>query len=264
MSYKLIVLMEDFAPEESGLQAEHGLSFFVQTPESNFIFDCGHTGEAWSNAEKLGINLSAAQFVVLSHSHYDHAGGFPSLWKICKPKYFYTGKNFWRKKFSYSKANDKYFYKGCGFTKADSDSRGIEHRECAGIVNLDNHARIIAGFDKIYPFEKIPAKFVRDPDKEPDPFDDEICLLLDEDDGLALIVGCSHPGILNIAATVKARTGLPIRRIVGGIHLVGAEPERIEKTLSELKSFGVREFNLCHCSGINLPGKISAGFVIEV
>lgn len=73
-----------------------------------------------------------------------------------------------------------------------------------------------------------------------------------------------NSGILNIAATVKARTGLPIRRIVGGIHLVDAEPERIEKTLSELKSFGVREFNLCHCSGINLPGKISAGSVIEV
>ncbi|MBR3723268.1 MAG: MBL fold metallo-hydrolase, partial [Selenomonadaceae bacterium] len=77
-------------------------------------------------------------------------------------------------------------------------------------------------------------------------------------------VGCSHQGILNITATVKKRAGIPVRRIIGGIHLNGEGQERIDKTLSELKRLGVREFNLCHCSGTNVPGKIATGTVIEI
>lgn len=53
MSCKITVLLENTAPE--GLEAEHGLSLFVETPETTFIFDCGQTGMAWRNAERLGI-----------------------------------------------------------------------------------------------------------------------------------------------------------------------------------------------------------------
>lgn len=100
--------------------------------------------------------------------------------------------------------------------------------------------------------------------KEPDPFDDEVCLLLKEKDGLALVVGCSHRGKLNIVSTVQESTGLPIRRIIGGIHLDGAEQERIEKTMQEFKRLGIQELNLCHCSGRIAKGHISTGSVIEI
>ncbi|MCR5176256.1 MAG: MBL fold metallo-hydrolase [Anaerovibrio sp.] len=263
MSYRLTVLVENQALSE-GLSAEHGLSFFVETPETKFIFDCGHTGLAWKNAEKMGINLSSAEFVVLSHSHYDHAGGFPSLLEYCQPGTLYTGMNFWQEKFSYDRDNDKYLYKGCGFTEADLEEWGIRHVECRESIRLDSGAELFTDFGNSYSFETIPQKFVRGMEKKPDPFDDEICLLLKEQDGLCLVVGCSHQGILNITATVQERTGLPVRRIIGGIHLKGEGEAHINRTLDELKALGVTDLNLCHCSGVDMPGKIGAGSVIEV
>ncbi len=242
------------------LEAEHGLSMYIETPDSSFLFDCGHTGMAWNNAKALGVDLSAVKDVILSHSHYDHAGGFPALLKYCQPEAVYTGINFWQEKYSYDKENNEYLYKGCGFTKKDLEAWGIEQRVCRSIIPLDDYANIVTGFDKHYDFETIPEKFVRGENKEPDPFDDEICLLLPEGDGLAMVVGCSHVGILNMVATVKERTEQPVYSVMGGIHLSGGE-ERINETMRELERLGVENFNLCHCSGIN---NMATGSVIEV
>lgn len=242
------------------LEAEHGLSMYIETPDSSFLFDCGHTGMAWNNAKALGVDLSAVKDVILSHSHYDHAGGFPALLKYCQPEAVYTGINFWQEKYSYDKENNEYLYKGCGFTKKDLEAWGIEQRVCRSIIPLDDYANIVTGFDKHYDFETIPEKFVRGENKEPDPFDDEICLLLPEGDGLAMVVGCSHVGILNMVATVKERTEQPVYSVMGGIHLSGGE-ECINETMRELERLGVENFNLCHCSGIN---NMATGSVIEV
>ena len=103
---------------------------------SKFIFDCGHTGVAWENADKLPVDLSSVDFVVLSHSHYDHAGGFPFLLKYCHPQAVYIGRNFWQEKFSYDKENNQYLPKGCGFTKSDLVAWKVEERECKDNLQL--------------------------------------------------------------------------------------------------------------------------------
>ena len=262
VSCKITVLLENIAPE--GLEAEHGLSLFVETPETTFIFDCGQTGMAWRNAERLGVRLSSAQFVVISHSHYDHAKGFPSLLGYMKPEVLYTGPGFWQEKYTYDKTSGQYLYKGGGFNASDLANWGIGHRVCEGILAVDSTARLMTGFERRSPFEKIPQKFRRGEMKEPDPFDDEVCLLLKEGYGLVLVVGCSHRGILNIVFAVQEQTGLPVRRIIGGIHLDGASRERIERTLQELNRLGIRELDLCHCSGNVVPRTISTGSVIEL
>ena len=262
MSCKITVLLENVAPP--GLEAEHGLSLFVETPESTFIFDCGQTGMAWRNAARLGVRLLSAQFVVISHSHYDHAQGFPSLLKYMKPEALYTGPGFWQEKYSYDRGSGQYLYKGGGFNAPDLADWGVAHRVCEGLLTLDNTARLMTGFDKRSPFEKIPSKFRRGEMKEPDPFDDEVCLLLKEGDGLALVVGCSHRGILNIVFAVQEQTDLPVRRIIGGVHLEGASRERTEKTLQELNRLGIQKLDLCHCSGNAVKRTISTGSVIEL
>ncbi len=262
MSCKITVLVENSAPD--GLEAEHGLSLFVETPETTFLFDCGQTGMAWRNAVRLGVSLSSVRAVVCSHSHYDHARGFPSLLEHVKPEILYTGPGFWREKFSLDGESGQYIYKGCGFRESDLKEWGIRQRVCADVLAIDDSARLFTGFELRHPLERIPQKFRRGEAKEQDLFEDEICLLLKEGDGLALIVGCSHRGILNIVSAVRERTGLPVRRILGGIHLDGAERERIEATMRELDRLGIRELNLCHCSGRSVPGQIRTGSILEL
>ncbi len=279
---KLTVLIENSAPE--GLIAEHGLSLLIETPRTKFIFDCGHTGAAFDNAKTLGINLAEIKFVVLSHSHYDHAGGFPKLLDFAPVEKIFTGKNFWEEKFS----NDT--YRGCGFDEKFLRARGIEQIVCENIFELEENVWLVGNFKRRYEFETIPKKFLRGgnvtlhpagllstaqnfqplPPLErhfvPDDFSDEIILVLRSGDGLTVVTACAHSGILNIVADVSARFDLPIRCVIGGLHLTGATHERISRTLDELKLLGVEKILPCHCSGeefMKLCGeKISTGSVI--
>ena len=249
MSINLTVLLENTKQDQSPFEVEHGLSIYVRTNHSTFLFDCGHTGIAFSNAILMNIDLSKVEFIVLSHSHYDHAGGFPAFLQYSTPKTLFTGRNFWREKFSFSADNNEHKYRGCGFTEKDLSNWNIRQVVCKDIIKLDEEAWLIGNIIRKYDFETIPKKFVCGEDKSPDDFSDEIVLVLRENDGVAIVTGCAHNGILNIVTTVSQRLNLPIYSVIGGIHLKGTPSERIDKTLKELKNLGVRNLALCHCSG---------------
>ena len=248
------VLVEDKV-SNAALESEHGFSLYVETPAQKFIFDCGQSGLAWQNAVKLGVDLTQINFVVISHSHYDHAGGFPSLLKIVKPKKIYTGKNFWQEKFS--KTDDGFKYRGAGFTFQDLARWKIEQKICDDILELDENSWLAGNFDTRFKVS-IPEKFVRGENKSLDNFDDEICLVLRDGDGAAVVVGCSHVGILNIVSTVQRRLDLPIKTVIGGIHSDDM------KIFARLEDFGVENFYLCHCSGDNLRADFATGSVLNL
>ena len=244
MAVELTVLLEN-TTRDSRLEAEHGLSMMVETPTTKFIFDCGQSEMTWRNAARLGLDLSTVDLVVLSHSHYDHAGGYRSM--PVKPKILYTGKNFWDEKFS--AVDGGYKYRGAGFDQNDLDGWSVRQKICNDRLDIGDGLYLIGKFGRKYPFETIPKKFVRGVDKRPDPFDDEICLAIRGRDGLTVIAGCSHVGILNIVSTVHGRLNYPVVGVVGGIHLANENPARIDATMNELKNLGVKNLRLCHCSG---------------
>ena len=259
---RLTILIENTKPEGSKLVAEHGLSFLVETGQTRFIFDCGHTGAAFDNAKIMGIDLRGIKLVVLSHSHYDHAGGFPKLLDAAPIEILYTGENFWEPKFSLDS------YRGCGFDETLLTTRGIEQRICRDVIALDDTAWLVGNFKRRYAFETIPKKFLRGDKKILDDFSDEIVLVLREGDGLAIVTACAHVGVLNIVADVRERFARPIVSVIGGLHLSGASPERIAHTLDELKLLGVKKILPCHCSGEvlanNSSDRISTGSIIKL
>lgn len=246
MRIKILLDDKNFNP---ALESEHGLSIFIEGDNSTFIFDCGHTGIAWKNAAKLNVDLTKINFAVISHSHYDHAGGFPTLINHVTPKILYTGENFWIEKFS--RADDNFVYKGAGFTAEDLRRWNVEQKICHDILKIDDEIFLVGNFERLTDFETIPKKFVRGEKKLPDTFDDEICVVLRGGDGLSVIVGCSHVGIVNIISTIAKRFNEKIVRVIGGVHLIKADSERIDKTFTALKNFGIRDFKFCHCSGID-------------
>lgn len=262
---KLTVLTENTA-QNSELKAEHGLSFLIETGRTKFIFDCGHTGIAFDNARALGVELSDIKIVALSHSHYDHAGGFPRLLDFAEIEKFYTGENFWEEKFSRTESGIK--YRGCGFDEKFLSARGIEQIICANVTELDENSWLVGNFKQRYDFETIPNKFLRGEKKIPDNFSDEIILVLRGEGGLTVVTACAHTGILNIVADVRERFNLPVTKVIGGLHLTGANSERISRTLNELKILGVKKILPCHCSGeefmSNFNDRIFTGSVITI
>ena len=74
---KITALVENIPGR--GLPAEHGLSLFVESGSTRFLFDMGQTDLFARNADALGVNLDTADFAVLSHGHYDHGGGLETF-----------------------------------------------------------------------------------------------------------------------------------------------------------------------------------------
>ena len=77
---KFTVLVEN--QEACGLEGEHGLSLYIEYNGRKILLDAGQSAVFVRNAEKLGCDLAAVETAVLSHAHYDHAGGFETFFRV--------------------------------------------------------------------------------------------------------------------------------------------------------------------------------------
>ncbi len=69
------------------------------------------------------------------------------------------------------------------------------------------------------------------------------------DEKVALLVGCSHPGVTNIYASVVEDLGVRPEIVIGGFHLYGSTKREVERTIAKLRELGAKEIYPIHCSG---------------
>lgn len=247
---RITALMDNHRSEHKALIAEHGLSFLVEGMGRRILFDCGASGSTLQNARRLGRPLGGLDAVVLSHSHYDHAAGCRDLLEAgLGSSVLYTGEHFFEPKFAQN--GEKYTDLSAGFDQAFLAEHGVTRKTVSGLAEIAPGAFLISGFPRLHPFETIPERFVRLTENGfmPDDFSDELCLALDLGDRLAVLVGCSHPGILNMIGQVHKLLQKPVWGVFGGTHLAEAAPQRIDATVSGLRGMGLELLGLSHCSG---------------
>lgn len=247
---RITALMDDRPSGRKGLTAEHGLSLYICCRGCRVLFDCGSGENTLGNAYALGMDLGGLDAVVLSHSHYDHAAGYRALTERgLGSGTVYTGPHFFEPK--YSKSGIRYTDLSAGFDRTFLQKHGIVHREVTDVTLLAPGIWLIGGFPRTHDFETIPDRYVRlTPDGfRADDFSDEICMALEIPGGLAVAVGCAHPGIVNMVSHVGRVLGKPIRAVFGGAHLAGAESGRIAATVRYMTELGVEILGLGHCSG---------------
>ena len=254
MSLKITTLIENMPDDAGILEFEHGFSVLIDQEGNRVQFDTGQTGAFVKNAEHLGLNLETLDAVVLSHGHYDHTGGMPTLLENLKRKTpFYIGREFFLPKYKRLE-DDSYKYNGNPFPQEllmGKNSPAEVHIVEDDVIVLSKTMVLFKNFSRVTDFEKVNPKFYikTDAGYEPDLFADEIALGIITENGLVLVVGCSHVGIVNILEHVKQKMNLPVAAVLGGTHLVEAEDVRLTKTVEALKGYNIKKIAVSHCTG---------------
>ena len=77
-------------------------------------------------------------------------------------------------------------------------------------------------------------------------------LFFDTENGIVLVSGCGHAGLINTLNYVKnIIPNRPIYKIIGGFHLLNLKQNKLEWTAQKMKEFGVEYFVGAHCTGLN-------------
>lgn len=272
MNLKITTLIENMQDAEKKLAYEHGFSVFVEADGEKILFDTGQTGAFVKNAELLDVDLSGVDAVVLSHGHYDHTGGVPAVLEVLKKRTpFYIGKEFFLPKYKLLE-DGSYKYNGNPFERElleQKENLVKLHFVEDGVTWLTENIVLLKGFDRVTEYEEInPKFFIKTEDSYvQDLFIDEIALGVLTEEGLVLIVGCSHVGIVNILEHVKRTLAVPVTAVLGGTHLVEADEKRLVKTAEALKRHGVKTVAVSHCTGESgmelLKKEFPGGFVLN-
>jgi len=263
MNLKITTLIENNPDYDNCLFSEHGLSLFIEIDELKILFDTGKSGDFIKNAEKSNVDLSNLKYVVLSHGHYDHSGGFRNLVdKIGNSYKVIVGKDFFNNKYKLVD-KDKYKFIGNSFDKKyiHQNNMVVTYIE-EDIFYITENIIIFSNIKRSNDFEKINKTFQikQDENYVVDDFSDEIVLVVKHEKGLIVIVGCSHVGIVNIIETIIERTGMKIYAIVGGTHLIEADEQRLKNTINYFKEKDIHILAMSHCTGKDAIEKIKNEF----
>lgn len=237
--------------------AEHGLSFWIELGEKKILFDTGQGHVLAPNARKLGIRLDQADAIVLSHGHYDHTGGLGDALPTSRKAMVYVHPAAFEPK--YSRNPD-------GSARAVGMHATIQQklRENAELVWVQEPAALCDGLRLTGPvprkndFEDTGGAFFKDRDCiQPDDLPDDQSAFVETPVGTVVILGCAHSGVINTLRYIQALTdNHPIHTVVGGMHLLKASPDRMDKTLAELRRQDIQNLLPCHCTGFAATARL--------
>lgn len=257
MQFTITTLVENSVAQSGrGLLGEHGLSFYIEAGDRRILFDTGQNLAISNNARVLGINLERLDAVVLSHGHYDHSGGLQSILASNNHFTLYGHPDVFSPKVK--KNNEQYKYIGIPLEKNDILRRGIALKLSKEPVEIAPGVMTSGEIALENDFEAVESMFfLKQGDTVvPDTLADDQALILETDNGLVVLLGCSHRGVINTLMHVTRLKGSTrIHAILGGLHLGKASDDKLAKIIGRLRGFGLQMIGVGHCTG---PGAFLA------
>lgn len=206
-----LTILYDNNPFEESCMTEWGFSCLVELEDKTILFDTGGDPEVFAhNIDALCVDVTEIDCVVLSHEHWDHVGGIDVVLDANPDVSVYLPETV------------PYHIKSNIRVKG------------ATVVETSNATVICEG-----------VATTRVLDANPD----EQALIINTENGLILVTGCSHPGVENLARDALNLTGGEIYLAVGGYHLRGATRAQLDGLVEEMKELGVEKIAPTHCSG---------------
>jgi len=218
---KITVLFDNIA-QADGLQTDWGYACLIEGLEQTILFDSGADGDIlMANIDRLGVDPQEVDVIVLSHFHGDHTGGLKAFLRRNADVTIYMPESF-----------------PAGF---QDEIRGLG----AEVTTVQGPARL---FGRAHSSGELGREII------------EQSLIIETADGLVLITGCAHPGILEIVRAAKSYLGQDVRFVTGGFHLMQTSGLQLEAVITGLRNEGVRTVAPSHCTGEDPIGQFQAAW----
>ncbi len=242
-------LVDNAAERSSSLWGEHGLAFLIETARGRLLFDTGQSGTVLlHNMEALEIDPRSIDALAISHAHTDHTGGLPLLLERARPGLpLYAHPDLFRERFSLHR--DEPVSIGPALTREALAARTT--------LRLSEQPQEI--HPGVWTTGEIGSR--REPEGRsarhtikaadgwlPDPYLDDMSLVVETSAGLVLLCGCCHAGLLNTLVHVERTFARPVVIVAGGTHLVNADAAHLAR-VGEMLLKSVRRVYPNHCSG---------------
>jgi len=206
-----VTILYDNTIHTQGTKADWGFACLIEGTEKTILFDAGTQPEIfWHNIRTLGVDVTKADAVVITHEHGDHTGG---LWSLLEKK------------------KDVSVYVPVSFSKE------FEQRVTAAgsqTIRLDAPQEICSG---IYLTGELKGRA------------DEQALIFATSRGAAVLTGCAHPGILRIVERSKAILNRDVYFVFGGFHLMEHSQTQVDQIIEGFRESGVVKCGATHCTG---------------
>jgi 7,8-dihydropterin-6-yl-methyl-4-(beta-D-ribofuranosyl)aminobenzene 5'-phosphate synthase len=253
---KVTVLVTNLGGDPYEGDGEWGYSALVEVDGHKILYDTGLSADlVLRNAKALKIDLSGVEDLVLSHNHYDHVGGLMSLRR------------------ELSKVNPRAISRvhvGNGifeprWSESGEDRNGLrliraEYLATGGVfVMHDKPSQLFPGIWLTGPVPRAnseknwtPGLSLDTPEgRREDNVPEDSALVFNTDQGMIILTGCAHAGIVNITEYARSIVGnKPIVAVIGGLHLFSASDQTLAWTGAKLKSYRVLSLLAGHCTGI--------------
>jgi 7,8-dihydropterin-6-yl-methyl-4-(beta-D-ribofuranosyl)aminobenzene 5'-phosphate synthase len=248
---KITCLVDNAVQLSSGFWGEHGLAYLIETGGERVLFDTGQSGTVLlHNLKLLGIDPSSIDALAISHAHYDHTGGLPALLGQLRPGIpLHANADLFRERYS----------------QHDGAPRRIGLSLSQGELADRLALKLSAEPQEIVPGVWTTGAITDRPDFEgrgrgllmadadglvADAYRDDMALVLQAGDRVALLCGCCHAGLLNTLAHVARHFPHPVGLITGGLHLAAVTEADLARTGKALAALPALErVYPGHCTG---------------
>jgi len=204
-------IVYDNNPYQEGLETAWGFSCVITGCEKTILFDTGGEGDILlRNMQKCGVDPRQIDIVVLSHIHGDHTGGLDEFLAVNPNVEVYLPKAF----------PDEFKAQARSVAAKVIETDGPQET-CAGVCTTG------------VLMQPIPEQGIS----------------IDTPEGILVITGCAHPGIVKITEAARKHADQPVQLVLGGFHLGRATQDEIDRVIDGLKKLNVQQVAPTHCTG---------------